>query len=268
MNFKKTLVAMAALAASAAALADVNVGVSLALTGPGSGLGIPMQKQLALFPKEIAGEKLNVIVLDDATDPTKAVQNTRKFINEDKVDVIIGSVATPVAAAMADVAAEGKTVMLITHSVEEALFLATRLIVMSPSPGRISHVYDDVPFSRQFLDHGDSRRVKSEPAFIALREEVLAFGRQKEKGATAVITMGANPGLASAWVKQALMNLAADRGLEELADRRGEEQVTLAWLADQMQAFVDQFPDFEVPVERLATWLARGGADPDEDLED
>ena len=52
-----------------------------------------------------------------------------------------------------------------------------------------------------------------------------------------------------------------DRGLEELADRRGDEEVTLAWLADQMQAFVDQFPDFEVPVERLATWLARGGTD-------
>jgi hypothetical protein len=59
-----------------------------------------------------------------------------------------------------------------------------------------------------------------------------------------------------------------DRGLEELADRRGDEQVTLAWLADQMQAFVDQFPDFEIPVERLATWLARGGADPDADLDD
>jgi hypothetical protein len=59
-----------------------------------------------------------------------------------------------------------------------------------------------------------------------------------------------------------------DRGLEELVDRRGEEQVSLAWLADQMQAFVDQFPDFEVPVERLATWLARGGADPDADLDD
>ena len=56
-----------------------------------------------------------------------------------------------------------------------------------------------------------------------------------------------------------------DRGLEELADRRGEEQVTLAWLADQMQVFVDLNPDFEVPVERLATWLARGGADPDAD---
>jgi hypothetical protein len=59
-----------------------------------------------------------------------------------------------------------------------------------------------------------------------------------------------------------------DRGLEELADRRGEEQVTLAWVADQLQAFVDQYPDFEVPVERLATWLARGGADPDADLDD
>jgi hypothetical protein len=59
-----------------------------------------------------------------------------------------------------------------------------------------------------------------------------------------------------------------DRGLEELADRRGEEQVTLAWLADQLQVFVDLNPDFEVPVERLATWLARGGADPDADPDD
>ena len=56
-----------------------------------------------------------------------------------------------------------------------------------------------------------------------------------------------------------------DRGIEELVDRRGEEQVTLAWLADQLQAFVDQNPDFEVPVERLATWLARGGTDDDSD---
>jgi taurine transport system ATP-binding protein len=73
-----------------------------------------------------------------------------------------------------------KMVFFITHSVEEALFLATRLIVMSPSPGRISHVYDDVPFSREFLSHGDARRVKSEPAFIRMREEVLALVHHRE----------------------------------------------------------------------------------------
>ena len=48
-----------------------------------------------------------------------------------------------------------------------------------------------------------------------------------------------------------------DRGIEELINRRGDEEVTLAWLAEQLQAFVDTYPDFEVPVERLATWLAR-----------
>lgn len=51
---------------------------------------------------------------------------------------------------------------------------------------------------------------------------------------------------------------ATDRGIEELADRRGEQEVTLAWLADRLQAFVDLNPEFEVPVDRLATWLARG----------
>ena len=48
-----------------------------------------------------------------------------------------------------------------------------------------------------------------------------------------------------------------DRGLEELAERRGEESVSLAWLAERMRQFVDANPEFEVPVERLATWLAR-----------
>jgi hypothetical protein len=48
-----------------------------------------------------------------------------------------------------------------------------------------------------------------------------------------------------------------DRGLEELAERRGEELVSLAWLAERLRQFVDLNPDFEVPVERLATWLAR-----------
>jgi hypothetical protein len=48
-----------------------------------------------------------------------------------------------------------------------------------------------------------------------------------------------------------------DRGIEELTERRGDESVTLEWLAERLRDFVDLHPEFEVPVERLATWLAR-----------
>jgi len=54
-----------------------------------------------------------------------------------------------------------------------------------------------------------------------------------------------------------------DRGIEELEDRRGDEQVTLGWLADRMRAFVDNNPDFEDAIERFATYLARDDADED-----
>jgi hypothetical protein len=54
-----------------------------------------------------------------------------------------------------------------------------------------------------------------------------------------------------------------DRGLEELQARRGDEQVSLAWLAEQLQVFVDLNPEFEIPVERFATWLARLDDDAD-----
>ena len=55
-----------------------------------------------------------------------------------------------------------------------------------------------------------------------------------------------------------------DRGIEELERRRGDEDVTLAWLAEQLKTFVDLNPEFEVPVERLATWLARDDTDVEE----
>jgi branched-chain amino acid transport system substrate-binding protein len=113
MNFKKTLLALAITAtATTAALADIKIGVSLALTGPGSGLGIPMQNQLKLFPQTIGGEKVQLIVLDDATDPGKGAANARRFVTEDKVDVIVGSCITAVAAAMTDIASEAGTVQM------------------------------------------------------------------------------------------------------------------------------------------------------------
>lgn len=109
---KITLAAAAALLVSGAAMADITIGVSLPLTGPASGLGIPMKNQLALWPQSIAGEKLKVIVLDDATDPTNGVKNASRFITDEKVDLILGSAATPVAIAMAAVAMEGQTPQL------------------------------------------------------------------------------------------------------------------------------------------------------------
>ena len=48
-----------------------------------------------------------------------------------------------------------------------------------------------------------------------------------------------------------------DRGIEELTERRGEDQVSIAWLAERLRDFVDLNPEFETPIERLATWLAR-----------
>jgi branched-chain amino acid transport system substrate-binding protein len=94
------------------AFADINVGVILPLTGPASTLGIPAKKALDLWPKSIAGQKLNVIVLDDASDPTNGTKNARRLTSEDKVDVIVGSVATPPALAIAEVANETKTPQL------------------------------------------------------------------------------------------------------------------------------------------------------------
>lgn len=108
---RKTLAAAAALLATAA-WADVNIGVTLSLTGPASGLGIPVGNQFKLWPKEIAGEKVNLIILDDASDPGKGVTNARRFVTDDKVDMIFGGSITTVSAAVAPVAAEAKTAQI------------------------------------------------------------------------------------------------------------------------------------------------------------
>lgn len=113
MNALKPLaLAIAALAFATTAQADITIGVSVPLTGPTSALGIPCKNGITLWPTSIGGEKLNVIILDDATDPTIGVKNARRFVTEDKVDLIVGSAATPIAVAMSDVAAEAKTVQL------------------------------------------------------------------------------------------------------------------------------------------------------------
>ena len=106
----KKLLALSLLAlVSASAFAQIKIGVTLSTTGPAVSLGIPEKNTIALLPKTIAGKSVEYIVLDDASDSSAAVVNTRRLISEDKVDAIIGSTTTPNTLAMIDVIAENAT---------------------------------------------------------------------------------------------------------------------------------------------------------------
>lgn len=95
-----------------AAFAQVRIGVTVSATGPGASLGIPEKNTVALLPKTIGGQAVSYLVLDDASDSSRAVQNARKLIDEEHVDAIVGSTITPNSLAMIDVAAQGRTPMI------------------------------------------------------------------------------------------------------------------------------------------------------------
>ncbi|MBU1236367.1 MAG: ABC transporter substrate-binding protein [Gammaproteobacteria bacterium] len=112
MKLKPVAAGLIAAFAVSFAYADINVGVTVSATGPAASLGIPEKNTFALMPTTIAGQKINYIILDDASDTTSAVKNIRKFVTEDKVDVVVGSTITPNSLAMIDVAAEAETPMI------------------------------------------------------------------------------------------------------------------------------------------------------------
>jgi branched-chain amino acid transport system substrate-binding protein len=106
---RTALMTTAAMVMAPTAFAQVNIGITVSQTGPAAALGIPQKNTVPMLPKEVAGQKIEYIVLDDATDPTKAVANARKMIAENKIDFLIGSSGTPGSMALVDVAAETKT---------------------------------------------------------------------------------------------------------------------------------------------------------------
>ncbi|KWE51677.1 branched-chain amino acid ABC transporter substrate-binding protein [Burkholderia ubonensis] len=108
-RWMETVLAAGLVCAAATASAQVKIGVTLSATGPAASLGIPEKNTIALLPKEIAGKSVQYIVLDDASDTSRAVQNVRKLIDEDHVDAIIGSSVTPNSLAMLDPVSQGKT---------------------------------------------------------------------------------------------------------------------------------------------------------------
>lgn len=93
----------------ATASADIKIGVVVSASGPGSALGVPQMRTIAALPKDIGGEKVVYIALDDETDPTKGAQSARRLVIQDGVDILIGSSVTPVTMTMLDVAMESKT---------------------------------------------------------------------------------------------------------------------------------------------------------------
>ena len=112
-KFTRRLVAGVALSVfAAAAHAQLKVGIDLSSTGPAAAIGITSKNAMLMWPKTIAGQNAEYIILDDGSDPGAAVRNIRKLISEDRVDVIVGPNITPAALAALDPVAESETPMI------------------------------------------------------------------------------------------------------------------------------------------------------------
>jgi len=111
-----TLPAM--LLATDLAHAEVTVGVSISSTGPSASLGIPQKNTMPFLPETIGGEKIRYILMDDASDPTQGTKVARRFVTEDKVDIILGSSSVAPSIAISEVADESQTVQLAFSPIE------------------------------------------------------------------------------------------------------------------------------------------------------
>ncbi|MGE5386222.1 MAG: ABC transporter substrate-binding protein [Betaproteobacteria bacterium] len=114
MSSRRLMVFLLLALTAGLAQAQIKVGVIASSTGPAAVVGIPQKNTVALLPAEIAGQKLEYIVLDDASDPTNAVTAVKKLLLEQKVDVLIGPTITPGALAMLEFIAENRTPLLTT----------------------------------------------------------------------------------------------------------------------------------------------------------
>ena len=148
--------AFAALALATTAFAQVKIGVTVSATGPAASLGIPERNTVAMCQKEAGGKSIEYIVLDDASDTTTAVQNTRKLIGESKVDAIIGSTTTPNSLAMLDVFADGET---------PVISLASSVRIIEPVDAKRAWSFKtpqtDVMMAGAILEHAAAAGVKS-----------------------------------------------------------------------------------------------------------
>lgn len=109
---KLLLSTVLAFAFPAVTMADVVVGFTISNTGPAAAIGIQSQNAIELWPETLGGETARYVILDDATDVSKAVRNVRKMTSEDKIDLLVGPNITAAALALLDVLKETKTPMI------------------------------------------------------------------------------------------------------------------------------------------------------------
>lgn len=152
-----SLLAISVLAlASLPALAQIKIGVTVSTTGPAASLGLPEKNTIALLPTTIAGQNVSYIVLDDASDPSAAVVNTRRLTSEDKVDAIIGSTTTPNSLAMTDVLADSGT---------PAISLASSARIIEPMSPKKAWVFKtpqtDTMMVLAILEHAARHNLKT-----------------------------------------------------------------------------------------------------------
>ena len=154
--YARAAVAVAIGVLAMAASAQVKVGVTVSATGPAASLGIPERNTIPMCPKNAGGRTIEYIVLDDATDTTTAVQNTRKLIGESKVDAIIGSTTTPNSLAMIDVFADAQT---------PVISLASSARIIEPVDEKKAWSFKtpqtDVMMASAILEHASTHGVKS-----------------------------------------------------------------------------------------------------------
>ncbi|MDT3678753.1 MAG: ABC transporter substrate-binding protein [Burkholderiaceae bacterium] len=112
MRLRELVIAISLSVASLSAFAELVVGVTVSTTGPGASLGVHYRNTFNMLPKTLGGQPVRYIVLDDASDPTQAVQNARALITRDKADIVMGSSSVPNNLAIAEVAADTKTVQI------------------------------------------------------------------------------------------------------------------------------------------------------------
>ncbi|CAB3649348.1 ABC transporter substrate-binding protein [Achromobacter pestifer] len=101
-----------ALLSCSPAIADINIGVVLSLTGPAASLGVPAKNAIDLLPRELAGQAIRYIILDDASDTTQAARAFRRLVDEHNVDVILGTSVTPSTLALVPIALEKQVPLL------------------------------------------------------------------------------------------------------------------------------------------------------------